>query len=92
MASNELVPYSESQRDQLEDDLANNRELAYRLENGIEVFLYWHKEQNILSLFVTDVTANQSQSEVVPNNKGLEAFYHPYAYLSRLEEEYDDGA
>lgn len=91
----ELMPYSAQRRDRLEEDLANHRELAYRRDHGIEVFLYWHKKTNVLSIMLTDINANQSQNFTVPNDKGLDAFYHPYVYAPNLTERtYDenDGA
>jgi hypothetical protein len=93
MASKELVPYTESQRDAIEEGLLN-KELAHRRDHGIEVFLYWHSKNNVLSIFVTDVSANQSQSFTVPNDRGMDAFEHPFYYAPLIERIFneEDGA
>ena len=56
-------------------------EIDYRQNDGIEVFLYWHKEANILSLALTDHKKDFSTEFVVPNDKAREAFLHPFAWM-----------
>lgn len=91
--SSELAPYTEHHRDKVEQQLLL-KELAWRRDHGIEVFLYWHSKLNTLSIFVTDINANQSQNFTVPNDKGLDAYYHPYAYSPIIERTYngEDGS
>ncbi len=58
-------------------------ELMHRRNNGVEVFLYWYRTNNVLSVLLND---EQAQPPVhteffVPNDKGVEAFNHPYVWL-----------
>jgi len=73
------ITYSERQRDKVEQELAW-RELDYRRSNGIEVFLEWHKKNNILRIILNDEPNNQQHIFGVPNAEALEAFRHPFAY------------
>ena len=58
-------------------------ELMHRRNNGVEVFLYWYRTHDILSVLLNDEKAEPPLSTefIVPNDKGLEAFNHPYAWL-----------
>lgn len=58
-------------------------ELADRRNDGIEVFLRWHKGANILTVALIDNKQEPpfATEFVVPNDKGMEAFEHPYAYM-----------
>ena len=47
------------------------RELAHRTADGIEVSLFWSKPSNRVTLEL-----------VVDGRNALDAFHHPYAYLS----------
>lgn len=79
---NEVPHYSEADRDRVEAELAL-RELAHRKVGGLAVFLYWHKGSNTLSEVVIDDGLNQTIVFSVPNDKGLDAFYHPFPYAQR---------
>lgn len=59
-------------------------ELNHRRDAGIEVFLYWHKEANILALMLNEPNDNQGYAFIVPNDSGNDAFEHPYAYAAEL--------
>lgn len=58
-------------------------ELAQRRNDGIEVFLMWHREANILTIALIDekVEPPFATEFIVPNDKGMQAFEHPYAWL-----------
>ena len=75
MAKAELEPA------QANTGLLDNRELAHRRDHGIEVFLMWHKRANVLAIMLYDFSTNASYNFTVPNDRGLDAFYHPFAYL-----------
>lgn len=62
-------------------------ELMHRRTAGIEVFLNWHRQANILTVMVRDESQTPPVTDefVVPNDKGLEAFQHPYAYQPKRE-------
>ena len=53
------------------------RELAHRTADGIEVSLFWSKPSNRVTLEL-EVRAEAR----VDGRNALDAFHHPYAYLS----------
>lgn len=61
----------------------DSHELMFRRNNGLEVFLMWHKEANVLSIVMHDEQADPPLDTefLVPNDKGMHAFEHPYAWL-----------
>ena len=64
---------------------AQARELAQRRSGVDEVLLLWHPGSDRLELSVHDVTTGAGfQLEVAADN-AIDAFYHPYAYVSRRE-------
>lgn len=76
-----VAAYSERKRDKVEQELAW-RELDYRRAHGVEVLLQWHKKSNILRLILNDEKEGLSHTFQVDNDKGLEAFNHPYAFAA----------
>jgi hypothetical protein len=61
------------------------RELAQRLSGTNEVVLLWHPDGDELELSVRDVaTGTGFDFEVAPGN-AIDAFYHPFAYVSWRE-------
>ena len=61
------------------------RELAHRVNNGIEVGLYWDKVGDTLTLEVYDAKLDEYFELEVPRDRALDAFHHPYAYLAASE-------
>jgi hypothetical protein len=59
-------------------------ELAHRESNGIEVALLWDKRADALTVCVCDSCTGDSFEFAVKREKGLEAFYHPYAYATSM--------
>ena len=59
-------------------------ELAYRAGDGIEVLLLWDSGAGRLTVVVDDVR-NGTSFELVADDgrQGLDAFYHPFAYVAR---------
>lgn len=58
------------------------RELCHREPlDGLEKFLFWHSDDNTLSVIIRDEKEKRMYAFQVPNDKGLEAFKHPFAYM-----------
>jgi hypothetical protein len=66
------------------------RELAYRLDDGIEVTLFWLPSTNELKLCVCDHHCG-AYFELRPDpHVALDAFYHPYTYAPLSDVHYED--
>ena len=57
------------------------RELAYRVNGGIAVTLYWSADDNSTSVAIFDVATEQTLHFTVPPKRALDAFYQPFAHL-----------
>lgn len=55
-------------------------DLMSRRTHGIEIFLMWCRETNLVSIVINDLKSEQSQAFPVPNDKAMEAFNHPFAF------------
>lgn len=55
------------------------RELAQRVNDGIEVTLYWHGGDE-LSVHVHDAKTGIDLDLAAEPSRALEVFYHPFAY------------
>jgi hypothetical protein len=66
----------------------DQRELAHREHDGLEITLVWNSSSNEVSVEVLDAREELSFSLVVPAERALDAFNHPYAYaaLERTED------
>jgi hypothetical protein len=58
------------------------RELAARENDGIQVLLLWHQDQNALTVSVEDSRVGDSFQLAVAPDRALDAFYHPFAYAA----------
>jgi hypothetical protein len=56
------------------------RELAYRVNDGIHVFLFWHPADDSVSLTVDDERTGVRFELPVERDRALFAFNHPFAY------------
>ena len=62
------------------------RELAQRVNGGLEITLYWHPHDNGTSIEIHDTGSSETISFPVPADRALEAFNHPFAHLGdRIE-------
>ena len=61
------------------------RELAHRTADGLDVSLFWSKPTNQLTLEIVDTRFGASFHLDVDGRGALDAFYHPYAYISDAE-------
>jgi hypothetical protein len=58
------------------------RELALRLNDGIHVSLFWNTIGDVLTLEVYDERCDELYECSVASNRALDAFRHPFAYIS----------
>jgi hypothetical protein len=58
------------------------RQLAQRLENGVEVTLNWDARSNAVSVEIVDLRDQRTLVLPVAAASALDAFYHPYAYAA----------
>jgi len=56
------------------------RELAYRVNDGIQVSLFWHPVSDSVSVTVDDVRTGEHFELPVERDRALFAFNHPFAY------------
>jgi len=61
---------------------SEQRELAYRTGNGIEVKLLWTESTNVVTIAVCDSHADEELEFEVDGSCALDAFNHPYAYAA----------
>jgi hypothetical protein len=66
---------------------AERRELAHRINDGIEVTLFWSKPTNTITLEVLDSRAGSRLAFGVDRRVALDAFAHPYAYAPTARRE-----
>ena len=59
-----------------------SRELASRECDGVHVLLLWHPRDDSLTVSVEDSRAGQCFELSVDRRRGLDVFYHPYAYAA----------
>jgi hypothetical protein len=62
------------------------RELAQRVNDGIEVTLYWHGGEE-LSVHVHDAKTGIDLDLAAEPSRALDVFYHPFAYAGAAESE-----
>jgi hypothetical protein len=65
-----------------EEEMTARTELAHRTADGIEVALYWTKVGDLLTLEVYDTRSEERFELEVPRDRALDAFRHPFAYLT----------
>jgi hypothetical protein len=63
------------------------RELARRVNGGLEITLYWHPDDNSTSIDIRHATTDETISFRVPPGRALDAFYHPFAHLDNQVED-----
>ena len=67
-------------------------DLAHRRSDGIDVVLWWSPEDDTVSVEVLHLATDAAFELAVERSSALEAFYHPFAYASRLQPELLDAA
>ena len=58
------------------------RELAHRINDGIEVTLFWSKPSSRVTIAVLDTRSDEAFEFEVDGSAALAAFNHPYAYAA----------
>jgi hypothetical protein len=57
------------------------RELAHRVNDGLEITLYWDGRDNSTSIDVHHTATEETISFAVRPEQALDAFHHPFAHL-----------
>jgi len=57
-------------------------ELDHRVSQSVHVRLLWWPVDDRISIEVVDEARGDSFALVVPNDRALDAFHHPYAYAA----------
>jgi hypothetical protein len=58
------------------------RELAFRACDGLSVRLLWCREDDRLTVSVSDSRSGRYFELEAPHTKALDVFYHPFSYTS----------
>lgn len=58
------------------------KELAYRSNDGLQVWLLWAKADNRLFVLLVDSRSGDSFEIDVASDEALDAFQHPYGYAA----------
>ena len=67
-------------------------DLANRKGDGIDVTLWWSREDDSVSVEVLHFASESSFELAVDRDRALDAFYHPFAYAARRSPELLDIA
>jgi len=62
-------------------------DLAHRTGDGIDVTLWWCREDNSISVEVLHYATETAFELDVDTDRALEAFYHPFGYAARRRPE-----
>jgi hypothetical protein len=60
----------------------SKRELAFRVNDGLNVSLFWTEVGDILTVEVYDERVDEFFECEVPRSRALDAFRHPFAYIT----------
>jgi len=58
------------------------RELAHRVNDGLEITLYWHPDDNGTSVEIYHEATGETIAFPVPGDQALDAFHHPFFHLA----------
>ena len=61
--------------------ISRRRELAQRVNGGLEITLYWYPDTNATRIEVLDTGIDETISFPVPAERALDAFHHPFVHL-----------
>jgi hypothetical protein len=65
----------------------SRRELATRVNGGVEITLVWDRRDNSTSIDIRHATTDETISFRVPPGRALDAFHHPFAHLANQVED-----
>jgi hypothetical protein len=60
----------------------DRRELASRVNGGLEITLYWNADDNTTSVHVYQPATDETIAFPVVPDLALDAFHHPFAHLA----------
>ena len=60
------------------------RDLASRINSGVEVTLFWNEHTGALIISVWNSESDKHMQFVSEPDKALHAFYHPYTYAESI--------
>ena len=60
---------------------ASRRELATRVNGGVEITLFWDRRDNSTSIDIRHTSTDETISFRVPPGRALDAFHHPFAHM-----------
>jgi hypothetical protein len=60
---------------------ASRRELATRVNGGLEITLFWDRRDNSTSIDIRHASTDETISFRVPPGRALDAFHHPFAHM-----------
>ena len=65
--------------------IAPRRELARRVNAGLEITLYWNTRDNTTTIEVHHADTAETIAFPVPTERALDAFHHPFAHLAEQQ-------
>jgi hypothetical protein len=65
--------------------ITRRTELAHRVSNGIDIYLFWNEPTSRVTVGVIDVRTDNSFEFDIDGRYALDAFNHPYAYAARTD-------
>jgi hypothetical protein len=63
-------------------------ELDHRASGAFEVFLFWHRDLEAVSLTIRDNRSGRRLELPVAHDRALQAFRHPFAHAASLGVDY----
>jgi hypothetical protein len=67
------------------------RELAHRVNSGVEVVLFWHEPTDELTVTVSDERTGAYFELAADPERALDVFNHPYAYAASRGVAYEEA-
>ena len=64
---------------------AARRELALRVNDRLEITLYWHPDDNGTSIEIYHEATGETIAFSVPAERALDAFHHPFVHLAEQD-------
>jgi hypothetical protein len=71
------------------DSMQPLRELAHRVNDGVEIVLFWNEATDELTVCVSDERSRAYFELAARRDQALDVFYHPYAYAASIGIPYD---
>ena len=72
------------------DSMQPPRELAHRVNDGVEIVLFWNEATDDLTVYVSDERSRAYFELAARRDQALDVFYHPYAYAASMGIPCDD--